>query len=147
MKIAFAFALGCVFALGLVISGMSAPQNVLAFLDVTSGHWDPTLMFVMGPAIAVSALVVRVANKRKRPVLAPKFVLPKKNGIDVRLVAGAALFGIGWGISGICPGPGVVGAATLQRPFLVFFVAVAAGMLVFRVLERALADKDAPVDG
>ena len=138
MKIAVAFAAGALFALGLGISGMSDPWNVLAFLDITGGAWNPALMFVMAAALAVHAPVVRVARGRPRPWRGERFDWPDASAIDRRLVAGAAIFGVGWGLSGYCPGPAVVGAASLYPRTLVFLAGVIAGMLLFRVLGSRL---------
>jgi hypothetical protein len=133
---AVAFAVGAVFAAGLVVSGMSAPENVLAFLDVAGGAWSPTLSFVMGPAIGVAALCFRLARSRERPVLQGEFAPPEKSGVDAPLLLGAVLFGAGWGLSGVCPGPAVVGAVTLQPKFLIFGVGLLVGMAIFSLLRR-----------
>src|SRR5690349_21427678 len=99
-----AFASGFVFGLGLVISQMINPAKVLAFLDIF-GDWDPSLAFVMGGAVAVSALGYAYARRRGMPVLAPSLDVPSRRDLDPRLLTGAAIFGIGWGLVGLCPGP------------------------------------------
>ena len=134
----YAFASGLVFAIGLGIAGMTQPSRVLAFLDVLpygeagGGAWDPSLMFVMAGAIAVYMPVFWTARR----VLAPRLHLPTRKDIDVPLVAGAAMFGVGWGLAGYCPGPALVSLTTLTGPALVFGVAMFAGMRLHRVLER-----------
>jgi uncharacterized protein len=133
-----AFVSGLVFAAGLGLAGMTKPAKVQAFLDVT-GDWDPSLMFVMVGAIGVYALAVVVAKRRGAPLYAPEFAWPKLTAIDARLVAGAALFGIGWGLSGFCPGPAVVSVASLTKETVVFFVTLALTLVVMRRLLVARA--------
>jgi uncharacterized membrane protein YedE/YeeE len=129
-----AFASGLVFALGLGLSGMTRPEKILAFLDVGPG-WDPSLALVMVGAVAVHALFVRRARRSPRPRFAPAFAWPAERAVDARLLVGAAVFGIGWGLVGYCPGPAVVALASLDaRPF-VFVAAMAAGMLAVRRFE------------
>lgn len=122
-----AFACGLLFALGLAISGMTHPSKVLAFLDFT-GAWDPSLAFVMGGGVLVNVLLFRTAFRRGAPLLARTFALPDKSAIDGRLVGGAALFGVGWGLGGFCPGPAVVSLAGGAAPVVVFVAAMLAGM-------------------
>jgi uncharacterized protein len=128
-ELGFSFLAGLVFAIGLGISGMTLPSKVIGFLDV-AGDWDPSLAFVMGGAIAVHLTVNRFVQKRGRPLLSDIFHLPKRSEIDGRLVAGAALFGIGWGLGGFCPGPALVSAAAGQKEALLFVGAMTAGMLI-----------------
>ncbi len=128
-ELGFAFVAGVVFAAGLGLSGMTLPTKVIAFLDVT-GDWDPSLAFVMGGAIAVHLVVTRLIQKRGRPLLAEIFHLPKRSEIDGKLVAGAAIFGVGWGLGGYCPGPALVSAAAGRTEAIVFVVAMTIGMLV-----------------
>ena len=123
---------GFIFGLGLLISGMTQPSKVLGFLDILgipSGTWDPSLAVVMAAALAVSGLGTILAQQRPQPVLAPRFDISTKTGIDTPLVAGSALFGIGWGLVGLCPGPALENLATLSPPLIVFCVAMAAGMV------------------
>jgi len=123
---------GFIFGLGLLISGMMQPSKVLGFLDIfgiRSGNWDPSLAVVMAAALAVSGVGYLIVQRQAQPVLAPKFDLSTKTGIDTPLVAGAALFGIGWGLVGLCPGPALENLATLSPPLIVFCVAMAAGMV------------------
>lgn len=125
---------GTIFGLGLVISGMSNPAKVIGFLDVT-GNWDPTLAFVMGGAILVAAPALRLIFTRKRPVLDEQFDVPDRTEIDGRLIFGSALFGVGWGLSGFCPGPAVVALVPALAggivPVLVFFAAMVMGMVIY----------------
>src|SRR5215204_2606054 len=98
-----AFVSGLLFGLGLIVSQMVNPAKVLGFLDIF-GNWDPSLAFVMGGAVLVSAVGHRVARGRGRPVLAPRLEIPTRRDLDARLLGGAALFGVGWGLVGLCPG-------------------------------------------
>jgi uncharacterized membrane protein YedE/YeeE len=124
---------GFVFAVGLGISGMTDPRKVIGFLDVT-GKWDPSLAFVMMGAIGVHALAAWWARRRLRPVLAASFKLPTLRRVDGRLLAGAALFGAGWGAAGFCPGPALVSLAGLSTGSLVFCSAMVLGAAAFRWL-------------
>ncbi|QHA89427.1 DUF6691 family protein [Serratia rhizosphaerae] len=138
MHIVFSLLAGLLFGLGLLVSGLANPQKVLAFLDITRA-WDPSLALVMGGAISVSFFAFRMAKKRRRPRYADKMLLPDATQIDKRLIGGAALFGIGWGLAGICPGPGLVllGAGTVKG--LIFMLAMVAGMLIYQWLEQRSA--------
>jgi uncharacterized membrane protein YedE/YeeE len=118
---------GLVFALGLGVSGMTRPEKVLAFLDI-GGRWDPSLAFVMIGAIAVHAMLVRFILRRGAPLLCPTFALPTRRDIDVPLLAGAAIFGIGWGLAGLCPGPALTVLASGRLPAVAFVLAMLAGM-------------------
>lgn len=126
---------GAVFALGLVVSGMTDPGRVTAFLDVT-GHWDPTLAFVMGGAIAVHAPLARIVRRRTAPIFDSTFHLPKRTVLEPRLVVGAALFGVGWGLSGYCPGPALVSLGTAAMPVLAFVAAMIGGIALARLALR-----------
>jgi uncharacterized membrane protein YedE/YeeE len=119
---------GFIFGLGLLISGMTQPTKVLGFLDIF-GPWDPSLAVVMAAALAVSSVGYVLAQRRTAPVLAPKFDLSTKARIDTPLVAGSALFGIGWGLVGLCPGPALENIATLSPEVIVFCLAMAVGMI------------------
>ena len=129
-----AFVAGLIFAVGLAISGMTQPGKVTAFLDVF-GNWDPSLAFVMLGAIAVYAVLYRLIRRRAAPVFAATFSVPTRNDLDVRLIGGAALFGIGWGLGGFCPGPAVTSLASGQLSVIVFVVAMLAGMLLFKLVD------------
>jgi len=128
---------GVVFGLGLVVSGMTKPDKVIGFLDVFSGAWDPSLALVMVGAIAVHAVLFRLIMRRRSPLLDAKFHLPTRTDIDANLVVGAALFGVGWGLGGVCPGPGLVAAASLASPLLLFVGGLLAGMAVFKLTNTA----------
>jgi len=123
---------GLVFGAGLAIAGMTNPAKVLGFLDVF-GRWDPTLAFVMGGALAVSALGFAVARRSPRPWLADAFAIPTLREIDARLVGGAALFGVGWGLVGLCPGPALASLSRGSGEVLVFAAAMIAGVVLHRL--------------
>lgn len=127
MKAAVGFALGLVFGLGLAMAGMTSPDRVLGFLDV-SGAWDPALAFVMGGAVLTATPLFWLARSRKAPVVGDAFDQPPTNIIDRRLIGGAILFGIGWGLAGVCPGPAFVALAIAPVQALPFFVAMLAGL-------------------
>ncbi|MBX9905520.1 MAG: YeeE/YedE family protein [Burkholderiales bacterium] len=132
---------GLVFGLGLILSGMANPAKVLGFLDL-AGAWDPSLVFVMGGAIAVGAVAFFVAHKRVVSLLGSTMSLPTSRDIDRRLVGGSLLFGIGWGIAGFCPGPGLVALGMGELKALVFVAAMLVGMGIWELFEtRARAAK------
>jgi uncharacterized membrane protein YedE/YeeE len=116
---------GVLFGLGLAVAGMTLPTKVRGFLDFT-GPWDPTLMFVMGGAIAVHAMVYRLVRGRTSPLFAERFHLPTRKDVDARLVLGSAIFGVGWGLGGYCPGPAVTSLVTGAVPVVAFVVAMLA---------------------
>ena len=122
---------GVLFGLGLAVSGMVDPQKVIGFLDV-AGHSDPTLAFVMGGALLVAIPTFRLIFRRSRPVLADDFDLPSKDSLDASLLGGAALFGVGWGLSGFCPGPSVTALASGLVPVFAFVAAMIAGMALYK---------------
>lgn len=124
-------ATGILFGAGLAVSGMADPARVRAFLDIT-GNWDPTLAFVMGGAILPMALAWRILVRLARPLVAPKFDLPSALKLDARLLTGAAIFGVGWGVAGLCPGPGFAALALAPGPAIMFVIAMLVGMLVHR---------------
>ena len=126
---------GLVFGLGLIVSGMFNPAKVLGFLDL-AGRWDPSLAFVMAGAIAVGLPAFAWARRRKRSLLGAEMQLPTARHIDRRLIAGSLLFGIGWGVAGFCPGPGLVALGAGELKALVFVAAMLAGMGLFEILER-----------
>jgi uncharacterized protein len=130
---------GAIFGAGLVLSGMTQPQKVIGFLDIT-GAWDPSLAFVMIGAIGVHALAYHLwIKKRSRPYLAEVFALPHRKDIDKRLVGGAALFGIGWGLGGFCPGPALVSLVSGHESVLAVVAAMLAGMAIYHVQDKAAA--------
>jgi uncharacterized membrane protein YedE/YeeE len=125
---AAAFGCGVVFALGLALSGMTLPSKVIGFLDVT-GHWDPSLAFVMIGAVGVHAVFVQRAKRSPFPRFGARFSWPAAGRIDARLLAGAAIFGVGWGLAGYCPGPALASLATLTPGVLFFVASMAVGAL------------------
>ncbi len=139
MKLVLGYAIGLVFGLGIAISGMINPAKVLNFFDL-AGTWDPSLAFVMGGALAVAAVGYRLILRRPRPVLDDHFHLPKASAIDARLVGGSAVFGVGWGIAGFCPGGALPALGTFRPEVFVFVAALLAGILA----TRAILDRRAP---
>lgn len=135
MMIVVSLLSGLVFGLGLMVSGMADPAKVLGFLDITR-LWDPSLAFVMGGAISVGFFAFRMAKKRTRPVCVPDMHLPDAQQIDKRLIGGSALFGLGWGLAGICPGPALVLLGAGIAKGLLFVTAMIAGMLLFQWVEN-----------
>ncbi len=126
---------GLVFGIGLIVSGMANPAKVLGFLDVF-GKWDPSLAFVMAGAIAVGVVAFAVARRRATSFLGEDMKLPANRRLDVRLVGGSLLFGIGWGVAGFCPGPGLVALGMGEAKAVLFVSAMLAGMGIFELLER-----------
>lgn len=122
------FAIGLVFGLGLVIAGMSNPAKVLNFLDIAGADWDPSLAFVMAGGIAVTFIGFRLVLRRRQPVFGGVFHLPTATDIDARIIAGPAIFGVGWGLAGFCPGPAFTALTTGGMPALLFVAAMMAGM-------------------
>jgi uncharacterized membrane protein YedE/YeeE len=129
-KLASAFAAGLVFAIGLGISGMTNPEKIIGFLDV-AGRWDPSLAFVMAGAIGAHVGAAQWALRARRPVEPSALGLPASTGIDAPLVLGAALFGLGWGTAGFCPGPALVDLVAPSTAVVTFVAAMIAGMVVF----------------
>lgn len=135
MKLLVSFISGLLFGLGLILSGMTDPRNIVDFLDV-SGAWNPRLLFVMAGAVLVSFFAFRYAGRRNRSMLDEPIQIPTKRKLDMRLIVGATLFGIGWGLAGYCPGPALASVATgLMQP-LIFVLAMLVGMAWFEVLEQ-----------
>jgi len=126
---------GLIFALGLLLAGMANPAKVLGFLDL-AGAWDPSLGLVMGGAIGVAALPFGWARRRSRSLLAAPMQLPRKVEVDRRLILGSLLFGIGWGVAGICPGPAIVILGSGHWQVGWFVLAMLAGMAIFEFFER-----------
>ncbi|WP_220265645.1 DUF6691 family protein [Enterobacter sp. Colony194] len=135
MNIIVSLLAGLIFGIGLIVSGMADPAKVLGFLDITR-LWNPSLAFVMGGAIGVGFFGFRSAKKRARPVCAAEMQLPNSQQIDKRLIGGSVLFGVGWGLAGICPGPGLVLLGAGIGKGVVFVAAMIAGMLIFQWLEN-----------
>lgn len=125
---------GTIFGAGLALGGMTDPARVRGFLDLF-GHWDPTLAFVMGGAVLVMAVAWLVQRQMLRPLFAEGFALPDRNDLTPSLIGGSALFGIGWGIAGLCPGPGFAALAIAPASAAIFVAAMLGGMLVARLME------------
>ena len=122
---------GALFGAGLVLSDMANPARVLAFLDVW-GDWDPSLAYVMGAALAVSAVGWRLRLQRQQPICAARFDVPTRRDVDARLISGAVLFGLGWGLVGLCPGPALVGLVLDPTAIAPFVAALLVGMALYR---------------
>jgi uncharacterized protein len=135
MKRTIEFVVGLLFGWGLLISGMTDPGKVQGFLDL-AGTWDPSLAFVMGGAILVGVFAFAVAQRRTTTFLGGAMHLPKSSQLDRRLLVGALLFGVGWGLAGFCPGPGVVAMAAGEMKALVFVGAMLAGMMAYEFSQR-----------
>ena len=129
-----AFFTGVLFALGLGVSGMTQPQNIVGFLDIF-GDWNPSLIFVMVGAIGFHGISYFFIREKQSPLFAEKFQVPQADSINKRLLVGASVFGMGWGISGFCPGPGVVALASGGLNPLLFVSGLALGMAIFRQAE------------
>lgn len=129
MKAVAAFLCGLIFGVGLLVSQMTDPMKVIGFLDVF-GRWDPSLALVMGGALAVASIGFWWVERRGRPMLGDQLALPPRRPVDGRLLGGSALFGIGWGLGGFCPGPGLVGVSALSSDAAIFVVAMLAGMWI-----------------
>jgi uncharacterized membrane protein YedE/YeeE len=125
---------GLLFGLGLTVSGMVDPARVLGFLDV-AGAWNPTLAFELAAAVIVAGAGFALARWRARPLLEPTFHAPTRTGIDGRLVGGALIFGVGWGMVGYCPGPALAALALGRWPTVQFVLAMLAGMVLFEIME------------
>ncbi|CAM5775508.1 membrane protein [Labrys miyagiensis] len=137
-RLSVAVLCGLLFGIGLVVSDMVNPARVLAFLDVT-GAWDPSLAFVMGGALVPSALAYAIRRRRARPVFDTKFHVPSNRQLDLELVSGSTLFGVGWGLVGFCPGPAIAALVTGRWEPALFAAAMLAGMFAYRAtsLRRA----------
>jgi uncharacterized membrane protein YedE/YeeE len=133
-----AFAAGALFAVGLAVSGMTKPSKVTGFLDV-AGAWDASLAFVMIGAIGVHLVGQRLVRRRSRPLFDVRFYLPTRKDLDRRLVLGAALFGVGWGLGGFCPGPGIVAAGGGGIGAIVFVLGMTLGMILEQAVARGRA--------
>jgi uncharacterized membrane protein YedE/YeeE len=137
MAVFIQFAVGLVFGLGLLLSGMSNPAKVLNFLDLAgigAGSWDPSLAFVMMGAVATAFTGFRLVLRQPRPIFGEKFYLPTVTELDSRIVAGPAIFGIGWGLAGLCPGPAFVALGYGTTASILFVIAMFCGMAIARTL-------------
>lgn len=137
-----AFLSGLLFSGGLVVGGMTQPSKVVGFLDFF-GDWDPSLMFVMGGAVAVHVLLYRLVRKRKSPVVAEVFQVPTRRDFTPRLVIGSAVFGVGWGLGGFCPGPGLVALPTFGSEAIAFVIAMAGGIVLHETVDHYRSKKRA----
>lgn len=126
MKTLMGYIAGLIFGLGLTISGMTDPARVLGFLDI-AGAWDPTLIFVLGGAVATNFIGYRLVLRRLHPIFGERFQLPTRQDLDSRLIVGASLFGIGWGLSGYCPGPAFASISGLSAPLFAMLVTMVMG--------------------
>ena len=133
MKLIFALFTGLVFGTGIAISGMMNPAKVFNFFDV-AGTWDPSLSFVMGGAVAITFIGYRLVWRRNAPLFGGRFQIPTSNAIDARLIGGSAIFGIGWGIAGFCPGAAIPALGTGRWEVVLFLAAVTAGFYVRRLI-------------
>jgi uncharacterized membrane protein YedE/YeeE len=140
MRLILSYLIGLVFGVGISISGMANPAKVLNFFDV-AGTWDPSLAFVMGGALIVTAIGYRLVLKRQAPMLAANFQLPTRRDLDLPLIAGSALFGVGWGIAGFCPGGALPALGTGRSEVAIFVVALLAGILTAKRIQSALNDR------
>lgn len=140
MQTLVAFLVGLLFAIGMGISGMTQPQKVIGFLELGPG-WDPSLMFVMGGALIVHTLSYRLIRGRKSPLLDTQWHVPQSKEITKPLIIGSALFGLGWGLGGYCPGPGIASVGAGQMTALVFVIAMLAGMFAFRFYDKTFQRK------
>lgn len=131
MKTLMGYIAGLLFGLGVAVSGMTDPARVLGFLDLF-GAWDPTLLWVLGGAVITNFIGYRLVLRREHPVFAGSFQLPGRNDLDARLIGGAALFGIGWGLSGYCPGPAIASVSGLSVPLAAMLAAMVLGWVVAR---------------
>lgn len=138
MKLIFALFTGLVFGIGIALSGMMNPAKVLNFFDV-AGSWDPSLAFVMGGALVVTFFGYRLVWRRTAPLFGGRFHIPTSTALDRRLIGGSALFGIGWGIAGFCPGAAIPALGTGRWEVVLFLAAVAVGMFLRRLLSPAPA--------
>jgi len=142
MKLIFAYISGLIFGVGISISGMANPAKVLNFFDV-AGTWDPSLAFVMGGALVVTFIGYRFVLKRPAPAFSDSFQLPTRRDLDGSLIGGSAVFGIGWGIAGFCPGGALPALGTGQYEVFIFVAATLAGIIAAKMLQSALASRAA----
>jgi uncharacterized membrane protein YedE/YeeE len=133
MRLVIAYLIGLIFGVGIAISGMANPAKVLNFFDV-AGTWDPSLMFVMAAALVVTFIGYRIVLREPRPLIDAKFHLPDNNALDTRLIGGSAVFGIGWGIAGFCPGGALPALGTGRIEVLAFVAALISGIFIARGL-------------
>ena len=140
MRLVVSYLIGLVFGVGISISGMANPAKVLNFFDV-AGHWDPSLAFVMGGALIVSFVGYRFVLRRPAPLLASIFQLPTRRDLDLPLLGGAAVFGIGWGIAGFCPGGALPALGTGYTEVYIFAAALLGGIIIAKLLQSTFANR------
>ena len=140
MRLVVCYLIGLVFGVGISISGMANPAKVLNFFDI-AGQWDPSLAFVMGGALIVTFVGYRVVLKRSGPVMGAQFQLPTRRDLDLPLIGGAGVFGIGWGIAGFCPGGALPALGTGNPNVFVFVAALLAGIIAAKAVQAAIAPR------
>lgn len=133
------FGVGFLFAIGLGLSGLTMPSKIIAFLNLR--NWDPTLLLVMGSAVPVYGLLTRLVRRRKTPVLETKWHVSQKTKIDFPLVFGSVLFGMGWGLSGYCPGPALISLVTLRGQSFAFLISMVVGMWITQLMNTKWSKK------
>ena len=138
MRLGLVFLAGLLFSGGLIVSGMINPEKVIGFLNV-AGDWDPSLAFVMAGAVVVNLIGHRIVTRRPHPLFATEFSLPTRTDVDGELVVGAALFGIGWGIAGFCPGPALAALGAMPQVAVFFVGPMLAGMVIARTIRSRRA--------
>ncbi|WP_299784596.1 DUF6691 family protein [uncultured Roseobacter sp.] len=143
MKLLASYVVGLIFGIGIAISGMANPAKVTNFFDV-AGIWDPSLAFVMGGALVVTFIGYRLVLRRSGPVLAPAFQLPTRQDLDARLPLGSAVFGVGWGIAGFCPGGALPALGTGRIEVYVFVAALICGILVAKAVQGWTSPRATP---
>ena len=142
MRLVAVYMIGLIFGIGILISGMANPGKVLNFFDI-AGTWDPSLIFVMGGALIVTALGYQLVLRQPAPIMAARFDLPTNRNLDARLLGGAAVFGIGWGIAGFCPGGALPALGTGRTEVFVFVAALLAGIFAARAVMKRTATRTA----
>ncbi|HEV3043768.1 MAG TPA: YeeE/YedE family protein [Roseiarcus sp.] len=146
MRNILSLAVGLLFGVGLCVSGMSNPNKVLGFLDL-AGAWDPSLAFVMGGAVIIGFLAFGLAKRRQRDLLGAPIELPQQSAIDPALVYGSLVFGMGWGLAGICPGPAIVDVGFFEPGAFVFVAAMTVGMIIHKFADlRGPAQPQRPIE-
>lgn len=143
MQLVLAYLVGLIFGLGISLSGMANPAKVLNFFDV-AGAWDPSLAFVMGGALVVTFAGYRLVLGRAAPLMAPDFQLPTAQNIDLRLVAGSAIFGVGWGIAGFCPGGALPALGTGRSDVMIFVAAMITGIILTKLFQSRSGNRSKP---
>ena len=140
MRLLSIYLIGLIFGVGISISGMANPAKVLNFFDI-AGTWDPSLIFVMGGAVVVTFIGYRFVLKRPAPLFSGKFQLPTRNDLDLPLIGGSAVFGIGWGIAGFCPGGALPALGTGRTEVFLFVAALLAGIFTAKALQKTIANR------